>query len=587
MDDYNVIKNRLLAAVDTLGGLVKKKENQFAAELLAETARRLRQETFTLVILGEFKRGKSTFINALLCAGILPTAIIPLTAIPTIIQYGPQPTARVIFLDGTERTVDLKEIPEYVTERNNPRNQKKVREVYITYPSAFLEQGVILVDTPGVGSAHQHNTEAAYGYLPHADAAVFMISVDAPLSKVELDYLKDICTYVKKLFFVLNKIDVASPDDLAEAVEFTTRVLRENLNDGEVKLFPLSARLALEGKLAGNRQKVEESGMARFEQLLNDFIHQSKGRLILEVTARRSLRVINELELGLQLWRRAMESGARELEDKISRFKTELKKLEEEREDSIYLLYREVDRLGKTAEEDVAAFRESILPSLLEQLENYAGEQFRAGLSNKELAQRLNNFIRQTIQQTLDHWRFQEKEKIRGQFEAVALRFFGRIEEVVDRMMAISAEIFEVSFEKTISREYILGDQRFYFHFEEHPTFIPSLESLGVTSLIPRALLHGHIMKSAREKMIELLDRNCGRVRYDLVEGLKEGVRSVAGDLRLRADAVSRSLQTALERAAEQRGASEAERAAATAAWEMEYQELQELKKTFAPLVSD
>jgi hypothetical protein len=111
-----------------------------------------------------------------------------------------------------------------------------------------------------------------------------------------------------------------------------------------------------------------------------------------------------------------------------------------------------------------------------------------------------NDFIRNTIQHNLEKWRHREQGKMSEAFEAVAHRFFGRIEDVVDRMMSTSADIFDIAFEKIASREFILGDRRFYFHFEEHPTFIPSLDSLGVTSLIPRALLQGHIVKNARDK---------------------------------------------------------------------------------------
>jgi ribosome biogenesis GTPase A len=586
MDAYIAQKSELIKSVAQLAEVAANRKNSFAVALLEETAQRLRREIFTLVVLGEFKRGKSTFINALLGEAILPAAIIPLTAIPTILQYGQHPAARVVFLEGAEKSIAMGEIADYATERGNPGNHRKVREVYIEYPSAFLQQGVILVDTPGVGSAHQHNTDAAYAYLPHADAAIFLISVDAPLSKVELDYLKDICSYVKKVFFVMNKIDVVSPEDLAEAREFTTGLLGENLDGRGVELFPVSARQALEGKTALDAQKLSQSGMDRLEKILNDFIHRGKGRLIMDVAARRSLRVISELELELQLWRRAMESSSGELENRIACFDKELQKLEDEREDSIYLLYREVDRLGKTAEEDVAAYRDGILPVLLEELEQYAREQFRAGVSNRDLSRILNDFIRNTIQHNLEKWRHREQGKMSEAFEAVAHRFFGRIEDVVDRMMSTSADIFDIAFEKIASREFILGDRRFYFHFEEHPTFIPSLDSLGVTSLIPRALLQGHIVKNARDKMTELLDRNCGRVRYDLVEGLKESVRTVAGDLRLRADAVFSGLQSVLDQALEQRKADGTEKAADATAWEKAFDKLQRLKEVLTPFLS-
>lgn len=578
LDHYTFHKNSLLRVLSELIYFAKKKQNKLAASLLKETEERLIQETFTLVILGEFKRGKSTFINALLGGNLLPTAIVPLTAIPTLIQYGKRLAAYVKYLDNTKKEISIGQIADYVTEKGNPKNVKKVREVEISHPSEFLKQGVIMVDTPGVGSIYQHNTDAAYAYLPSSDAAIFMISIDAPLSKVEIDYLKDISKYVNKLFFILNKVDVASPEDVAEAMEFTRKTLQASLGEGEYDLIQLSARQAQIGRTnAGQSGLVVASGIKRLEKLLGNFIRNDKGRLILESSATRALRMTSELELELQLWRRAVDSSLQDLETKIATFTAELEKLEQEREDSIYLLYREVERLGTVVEEDINEFRSAKKDALLQLMEEFY-ERESPGRSAKELTNSLNEFSRNLIQAVLNEKRNEERLKIRGQFEKVALRFFNRIEEIVDRMMSVSAEIFEVSVEKSISREYILGSKKFFFHFEEHPTFIPSLETLSVTGLIPKALIGKHLLKNAKNKLEELFDRNCGRVRYDLADGLKEGVRDVAGELRLRADAVSQGLRSALERARAERSLSEEERREKAKAWQEDYNELIRIK---------
>ncbi|MBC7104826.1 MAG: dynamin family protein, partial [Firmicutes bacterium] len=257
------------------------------------------------------------------------------------------------------REIGIHEIAQYVTEKENPGNKKQVREVHITHPSPFLQQGVMLVDTPGVGSVYQHNTEAAYAYLPRSDAAVFILSVDIPLSKSELAYLQDIKQHVGKLFIAVHKVDVVADDDAREAIAFTRQVLGGVFDGQEVPLLPISARLALEAKREHNGNKLERSGMGTFEALLGDFITRGKGRFVREVTAARALRVLSELELELEIWRRAMEDTVEGLNDKIRRFNEELERLEQVREDSIDLLYREVDRLGREVEVDMVAFRDS------------------------------------------------------------------------------------------------------------------------------------------------------------------------------------------------------------------------------------
>ncbi|WP_027719397.1 dynamin family protein [Desulfovirgula thermocuniculi] len=585
LEGFREQKTVLTGAIKELVAIAQEKGNSFAVELLSESLARLASESFTLVVMGEFKRGKSTLLNALLGARLLPTAIIPLTAIPTIIRYGTEPSAKVVFQDGRVEAVPVADIVLYVTEKENPRNVKKVREVEVFYPSPLLADGIILVDTPGVGSAYAHNTEVAYGYLPRADAVIFVISVDAPLGKGELDYLRDIRHHVHKIIFVLNKADIASESDLAEAADFTRNLLKEHLKLQDITLMPLSARTALEGKESGSTEKMAASGMAELERLVEELIRNQKGRLIISATASRALRILNELELGLDIWKRGMEESMEGLEKKIAAFQAELAHLEQEREDSIHLLYRDVDKLAERVAEDMAAFEREVFPQLAARLEEFVQETF-AKHSLKETARLSQEYIKAIILEVLERKREEEKEVMQQEFARVAQRFFRRIEEIVDRLLAASAEIFQVEVHKTGYKEYILGDRYFYFHFYEHPTFIPAFEELTVTSLLPKSLLKKHILTKTRATLAELLNRNCGRVRADLVESLKEKVRNVAGELRLRADAVTFSLNNALSRALEEKRASAAEQEQARERWEKEKQRLAELRRKLEDLAA-
>lgn len=372
LDQFVLRKNTLIQVLDQAAAFARQKEKTLAASLLIESRERLNQETFTLVILGEFKRGKSTFINALLGAQLLPTAIVPLTAIPTVIRYGENLGVYAVHMGDIIEEISLAQIPDYVTEKGNPKNIKKIREVQISYPSDFLKQGIILVDTPGVGSVYQHNTDAAYAYLPYSDAAVFIISIDAPLSKIELDYLKDIAKYVNKVFYILNKVDIATAEDVTEAGAFAAETLRSSLGDGNYELFPLSARQALQSRTGDSKAiLLEASGILGFEKNLGDFIHNNKGQLLLEASAARALRTIGEMEMELQLWQRAMDGSLEELDQKIAAFTAQMEFLEQEREDSIYLLYREVERLGATVGDNLNDFFSLKTDALVKLLEEY------------------------------------------------------------------------------------------------------------------------------------------------------------------------------------------------------------------------
>ncbi|MGB9904929.1 MAG: dynamin family protein [Desulfotomaculales bacterium] len=569
-------KEVLLNALTELMNIAGDQDNRPAAELLAETKERLQKEKFTLVVLGEFKRGKSTLVNALLGEQLLPAAIVPLTAIPTVIHFQERQSARVVFLDGREKEIDPAEIPLYVTEKENPANKKLVKEVLVGYANPFLKQGVILVDTPGVGSVYEHNTGAAYAYLPRSDAAIFTLSVDSPLSKMEIEYLKDVRQFVRKIFFVVNKADLAAGNEIREVMDFSRRVLENIFAGREIQLLAVSARKALEGKLENNRQKLLASGILELEEKVGDFIERNKGRLLREIAASRGLRIAGELELALKLWRRAAEETEAGLREKIARFNAELARLEQEREDSIYLLYREVDRLRKVVEENMADFRRQKEGEIIRRLDEFAGGA-RAG-SPREYALALKQKIQEIVRSTVEEKRMAERSALEEKFKGVASRFFARIEEIIDRLMDASAEIFQVSVEKTASKNYVLGKRSFSFHFADHPTFVPPLEDLPAMGILPGGLFRQYLLNRSRKMLAELFERNCGRVRENLAEGLKEEARDVAGELRLRADAVARGLQAALKKAEEQHRSSLPEREAAVRKQEALAGRLREIK---------
>ncbi|RLB81163.1 MAG: hypothetical protein DRH24_09490 [Deltaproteobacteria bacterium] len=167
---YALIKDGLQEIVQNLSQI----NEDSGGKRLNEVSDKLTLEQFNLVVMGQFKRGKSTLINALLGAEILPTAIVPLTSIVTIIRYGKESKAEVRYLNDNKEDIQLSDIPKFVTEKENPKNKLGVKDVDVFYPSDYLKNGVRIIDTPGVGSVFKHNTDVAYAYLPYVDAGIFI-----------------------------------------------------------------------------------------------------------------------------------------------------------------------------------------------------------------------------------------------------------------------------------------------------------------------------------------------------------------------------------------------------------------------------
>jgi len=156
------------------------------AERLDELRTRLSAQRLRVAVLGLFKRGKSTFLNALLGHPLLPTGVVPLTAIPTFLHWSPHYALEARDLDGkpleTVPTGDRAEITailkRLVTEEGNPHNRLRVGRVDVFGPAPILAHGIELIDTPGIGSTLRHNTDAALAVLPECDAAFFVLSAD-------------------------------------------------------------------------------------------------------------------------------------------------------------------------------------------------------------------------------------------------------------------------------------------------------------------------------------------------------------------------------------------------------------------------
>ena len=156
LDRYNRLRERLLSITDNLQGYLLEKGKSKEADTVERLKTKLRENRFHLMVLGQFKRGKSTFINSIIGDTLLPTSVIPLTSIVTLLKYGERESIEVIFEDGSQKTIERKYLHQYVTERGNPSNRMGLRHVEISFPSAYLKDGVSIIDTPGVGSTFEN-----------------------------------------------------------------------------------------------------------------------------------------------------------------------------------------------------------------------------------------------------------------------------------------------------------------------------------------------------------------------------------------------------------------------------------------------
>ncbi len=143
-------------------------------------------------------------------------------------------------------------LTKYVTEEGNPKNYLGVSRVEVAHPSQLLQNGVVLIDTPGIGSTSQHNTGVTLNFLPQCDGALFVVSADPPIIQAEIEFLEAIRDRAARVFFIMNKADYLNEGERRAAIEFFQTVLREQLQfHGHETIFTISARQGLEARLKG------------------------------------------------------------------------------------------------------------------------------------------------------------------------------------------------------------------------------------------------------------------------------------------------------------------------------------------------
>ncbi len=559
LDLFRHRRQDLLVALNDLKGLAELRKDQNIRDSVEDISRKLVENRFYLVVLGQFKRGKSTFINSLLGTRLLPTAIVPLTSIVTILSYGGEECIEVFFQNGDKRCVPRDELVDYVTEKGNPGNEKNVMQVHITYPSSYLKDGVHIIDTPGVGSIFSDNTQVTYNFLPKVDAALFLLAVDPPISRAEIDFLKDVKQYVEKIFFIQNKIDYLDESDRLESMNFSKTVIEEALGDGKVRIYPLSAKLALEGKLNEDEEKLHRSFLPEFDRVLGEFLTREKGKVLLQSVLQSGLKYLADEEFAIKLEQKAVATPVKDLEEKIQLFDKELKRILEQKHDNDYLYEGEIKRLMDFLDRDMDRFRKDRMPELLQDLQK-TGESNRR-LPTTEYVKLMENTLREGVVHTFDEWIVRQEERINEEYRKISKRFSDRANEIIENLQVASARLFDVAVERVSSDEAISSETRFYYLLGDQPRFFDIEGALDFLShrLLPKSISQTMVLKDILKKLPARIDANCGRVRGDFKYRIQQSFLKFRWNLNAKIDATADSIRQALQKAMEMKkaGASE------------------------------
>lgn len=322
---YTRTKHAVARAIRALSESFRQRGDEARQTACRELMVKLAEDRFTLAVVGQFKRGKSSLMNALVGREVLPTGVLPLTSAITILRFGPR--QRLLIPrpgDLFPEEAPVASLPDYVTEKGNPGNRKKVTAVYLELPVPFLRRGLEFVDTPGVGSAIAANTQTTHDFLPKCDAVLFVTSVDTPLTTVETEFLSRLRQHVRKIFFVVNKIDLLGQQERQEVLAYVRDTLQTQMGAAAVSTFEVSSRLGLQAKLSGNADGYASSGLAALENALASFLTSERRSTFLTAILDKALSLLAAQARQIELRQRLQAASEETRQQLLSQLRARL-----------------------------------------------------------------------------------------------------------------------------------------------------------------------------------------------------------------------------------------------------------------------
>ncbi len=512
---------------------------------------RLATERFQLAVLGQFKRAKSTVLNALLGQSVLPIGVVPVTAIPTFLEPAAALKVRTTYVSGQveefepSNTNALREkLTTFVTEEANPRNVLNIARVNVFLPAELLEGGVVLIDTPGVGSTHRHQTAAADKVLPECDAALLVVSADPPITEIEIEYLARIRETVARLIVVLNKIDTIEPHEREKGASFLRTALVDHASlDPFAPIFSLSARDALRAKESGNAEAFAGSGFAELEKHLLKFLANEKRETLNMAVARKAAVLVGQLALETEIALKSLRLPVEDLEQRMATFDEAAKQFDAERRTANDLLTGDRVRALEELETEAERIRVQARTVLECELDQALTADESSDSARKQLTAAIVPFFDNGLRDLIC--------QVDAQLEEVLRVHQHRADDLITLVRQTAANLLEIRFHAPESSE--------AFEAKRDPFWVTVARTAELNPIPPGAfdrLLPTRIRKARmRKRLLEEIDavvvRNVENLRWATRQNLEDAFRRFRAELDERLamslDATRGAMQKALE----------------------------------------
>ncbi len=230
---YDLALLRRIEQIVTRQGLVEFRSR------IASLAERLEDHNLEVAFFGRVSSGKSSLLNALLETDVLPVGVNPITAVPTKLRYGSKLRVEVTYGSGRSELIAVEQLADVVTERGNPGNLRNVVKTLVDVPSSRLQKGIVLVDTPGLGSLARKGAAETLAYLPACDLALLLIDAGNTLNEEDIGTLRLLYEAGIPSLVLLSKADLLARGERQEAIAYVVEQIQSELGI-MVQVHPVS-----------------------------------------------------------------------------------------------------------------------------------------------------------------------------------------------------------------------------------------------------------------------------------------------------------------------------------------------------------
>ena len=380
-----------------------------STRLDVDLVQKLEADRFHLVVVGEFNHGKTTFVNALLGAEILPVGVTPTTAVIHQLEYAETPRAEVVYASGDRATIPFEEVNRFAVAGSQASEASEVKFLEVGYPAALLKERIVLVDTPGVNDLSLQRADITYSYIPRSDAVLFLLDAGQPLKESERVFLHDklLAQSRSKIIFVVTKRDIWDDAEQTEALLYITTELAKLIKDPVV--LAVSAQKALEGDVAG-------SGMPELMVHLTTFLSEERGRILLDNALGEGIEAGRVLRRGIDARRRAVLMTGEELSRRIEHLERDLAGQTRTIEERRAGIREEIAAIRAWVRRDLDHFVEGVIQQIPAAVD---------AASPSEIKVYLGSFL----EKTLTEWAQKETREIAAALEALAEKTIALVRE--------------------------------------------------------------------------------------------------------------------------------------------------------------